>query len=152
MPPTHCDITMGVYCDVIKTIVLHHISWMGLSHLHLQNNILYIANLNKTTHLLGFVFMLRCFYENISIKIVYFYLKYYELFLCCKSSSSLITASKMFYITAPWCHTKHPLSYHNGLGDIVWTTKITMGKWHCRWYQTIMWPTAWIFHTESRKI
>ncbi len=28
---------------------------------------------------------------------------------------------------------------------------ITMGRWHCHWYQTIMWPTAWIFYTRSRK-
>ncbi len=33
------------------TIVMHHISWMGQWHLHLKNNILYVANLSKTTGL-----------------------------------------------------------------------------------------------------
>ncbi len=63
-----------------------------------------------------------------------------------------ITASKMFHITAPWHHSKYPLSCHNGfmmfsrqLGDI------TMDWWRCHWYQTIMWQTAWIFYTRSRK-
>ncbi len=50
----------------------------------------------------------------ISIKIVYFHLKSYGLFLYSKSSSSLITATQIFHFTTLWCHSRHPLSCHNG--------------------------------------
>ncbi len=69
---------------------------------------------SRSTNSLGFVFILWCFYEYNSNKIVYFHLRYYQLFLYSKSRSSLITASKLFHITAPWHHSKHPLSCHNG--------------------------------------
>ncbi len=77
---------------------------------------------SRSTHLLGFVFILCYFYEYISITIAYFDLKYYELFLSSKSSSSLITASDIFHISAPWCYSKHPLSLN---------CDVTMGMWFC---------------------
>ncbi len=107
---------------------------------------------SRSTYSLGFVFILWCFFEYISSKIVYFYLKYYGLFLYSKSSRSSITASKMFHITAPWCHSKHPLSCHNGF--VILSRQlcdVTVDWWRCHWYQTIMWQTAWIFYARSRK-
>ncbi len=108
-------------------------------------------NQDPLTHWV-FVFIVWCFFQYISSRIVYFfYLKYYELFFYSKSRRSPIKAIKTFHITAPWNHNKHPLLWDNGyvmlskqLGDI------TMGRWCCHWYQTIMWPTAWIFYTRSR--
>ncbi len=44
----------------------------------------------------------------------YFHLRYFDLFIYSKMSSSLITASKMCYTTAPWSCSKHPLSCYNG--------------------------------------
>ncbi len=55
---------------------------------------------SRSTHSLGFVFILWCFSECISIKIAYFHLRYYKLFPYSKSSHSLIT-SKMLHITVP---------------------------------------------------
>ncbi len=113
-----------------------------------------LMNQDPPTH---WVLFLSCdvFFEYISSEIVYFYLKYYGLFLYSKSSRSTITASKMFHITAPWCHNKHPLSCHNGFvmlsRQLYHVYDITMEWWHCHWYQTIMWQTAWIFYTRSRK-
>ncbi len=49
---------------------------------------------SRSTHSLGFDFILWCFCEYMSSKIVYFYLKYCGLFLYSKSSRSSITASK----------------------------------------------------------
>ncbi len=69
---------------------------------------------SRSTHSLGFAFILWCFIEYISSKIVNFFLKYYGLFRYSKRSRSPITASKMFHITAPWPQSKHPLSCHNG--------------------------------------
>ncbi len=80
-----------------------------------------------------FVFIMVFFYEYISIKIVYFHLRYYELFLYSKSSrSSLITASKIFHITAPW----HHINTH---------CDVTMNdtKQSC--------DQVWIFYIRSRK-
>ncbi len=104
---------------------------------------------SRSTHSLGFVFILWCFFEYISSKIIYFYLKYYGLFLYSKSSRSPITASKMFHITAPWHHSKHPLSYHNEF--VMLSRQLCDVTMDCHWYQTIMWQTAWIFYTRSRK-
>ncbi len=68
------------------------------------------------------------------------------------SSRSPITTSKMFHITVPWHHSKHPLSCHNGFVMLSrQLCDITMDWWRCHWYQTIMWQTAWIFYTRSRK-
>ncbi len=64
---------------------------------------------SRSTHSLGFVFILWCYFEYISSNIVYFYLKYYGIFLYSKSSRSPITESKMFHITAPWCQSKQRL-------------------------------------------
>ncbi len=89
---------------------------------------------SKIHQLTGFSFS-SCdfFYEYISI----------ELFLYSKSSSSFITASKMFHIISPWHHRKHPLTCHNGYMTLYRQLhNITMGRWHCHWYQTIMWPTC----------
>ncbi len=107
----------------------------------------------KIHPLTGFcLIILWCFLEYIYSKIVYFYLKYYGLFLYSKGSRSPITASIMFHITAPWCHSKHPLSYHNGFVMLSrQLCDITMDWWCCHWYQTIIWQTAWIFYTRSRK-
>ncbi len=130
-------------------------SWMGS-----QPNLSWVRSTNErfgwdpikrshelgSTHSLGFVFILVCFPEYICIKIDYFHLIYYQLFLYSKNSSSFITTRKMFDITAPWHHSKQPLLWDNGyvmmskqLGDI------TMGRWHCHWYQT-----TWILYQWSR--
>ncbi len=104
----------------------------------------------KIYSLTGFCFILWRFYEYISIKIDHFHQRYYESFLYSKSCCSLITASKMFHICASWCQSKYPLSCHNGYMMSGQLRNITMGMWHCHWYQTIMWPTAWIFYTRSQ--
>ncbi len=58
------------------------------------------------------------------------------------NSSSLVTASKMFHIAAPRCHSKHPLSCHNWYVMLFGQRhNFTMGRWHMHWYQTITWPT-----------
>ncbi len=102
---------------------------------------------SRSTHSLVDVF-----FEYISSKIVNFYLKYYGLFLYSKSSRSPITASKMFHITAPWRHSKHPFSYHNGFVMLsMQLCDVTMDWLRCHWYQRIMWQTAWIFYAKSRK-
>ncbi len=101
---------------------------------------------SRSTYSLVFCFILWCICEYISSKIVYFYLKYYRLFLYSKNSRSPITASKMFHITAPWHHSKHPLSCHNGFVMLSrQLCDVTIDWWHCHWYQTIMWQTTWIF-------
>ncbi len=111
------------------------------------------------------VLLLSCdvFVQYISSRTIYFYLKYYELFFYSKSRRSPTTAIKTLHITAPWRHSKYPLLWYNGLvmlsrllGDI------TMGRWHCHWYQTIIWPgkpgsctqdrgsrKTWIFYLKT---
>ncbi len=91
-----------------------NLSWVPSTNERLGWDPMKGSHESKSTHSLGFVFILWCFFEYISSEIVYFDLKYYGLFLYSKGSRSLITASKMFHITAPWCHSKHPLSCHNG--------------------------------------
>ncbi len=86
--------------------------WIGS-----QPNLLWVCRSHESisTHSLSFVFILwSCFLIYIFIKIVYFHLKYYELFLYGISGNNLITASKMFHITAPLFHSQCPLSFHNG--------------------------------------
>ncbi len=114
---------------------------------------------SRSNHSLGFVFILWFFFEYISSKIVYFFLKYYGLFLYSKSSRSPITASKMFNITTPWCHSKHLLSCHNGFVMLSrQLCDVTVDLWCCHWYQTIMWQSftqdpgggkTWIFQLKN---
>ncbi len=128
-------------------------SWWWDPWIGSQPNLSWVCSINKkngwdplkgshesrSTHSLEFAFILWCFYKYIFIKIVYSHLRYYELCLNRKSSSSLITARKMFHITVSWCNvTMHRWCY---LGNYT----ITMGRWQYHWHQTIMWPTVWTF-------
>ncbi len=71
-------------------------------------------SLIKIHSLTGFCFYPVMFlFQYISSRIVYFYLKYYELFFYSKSRSP-ITAIKTVHITAQWRHSKHPLLSDNG--------------------------------------
>ncbi len=55
-------------------------------------------------------------------------------------------------MTAPWHHSKHPLSCLNSFEMLsMQLCDVTMDWWCCHWYQTIMWQTAWIFYTRSKK-
>ncbi len=52
--------------------------------------------MNQDLHTHWVLFLSCDVFDCISIKIVYFHLRYYELFLYSKSSSSLTTESQMF--------------------------------------------------------
>ncbi len=67
------------------------------------------------------------FVEYVSIKIVYFHLKYYRLFLYSKYSSSLTTVSKMFHMTAPFMKC---VVWQGGKKiTVIIYSDVTMGRW-----------------------
>ncbi len=79
--------------------------------------------------LIGFSFILWCFNQYICIKIVLFSLKYYELFLCIERSSSLITESKLYHITAHDIIVNTPYDVTMGYG-LCLGNHIT-SQWEC---------------------
>ncbi len=107
---------------------------------------------SRSTHALGVVFILWCFWIYF-IDIVYFHPICYGLFLYSKNrGSSLITANKIYHIPAPWYHSKHPLSCHNGyvtLSGLLYD--VTMVRWRCHWYHVIKKSISWIIYTRYRK-
>ncbi len=114
---------------------MRSLNWITAKYLMTANHEIFCwdpikwSNKSGSTHSLGFVFIRWC-----------------------KISSSIIIVSKIFHITVWWHHSKHPLWCHNRYVMLSGQLhNVTMGGWHCHWYQTIMWPTAWIFHTRSRK-